>query len=274
MGKRFVITRVASPPPENIDKSTTFEYVNEYREFTGDQYEWGWALPAPFRALANPVAPTAFPRKPDESKDFAGALSYWLSLQHLLVYRLGWCHPGVGMAELIERELLRDNPEADDTVLLVKELWFEDGYLRNYLDWALTKPESFHFRRRTFVHAISEPLPDEMPASAWKHSPFGLHLESSGGHYFQPGGDPASPGEILAYDQLNRSATILIEHARGWYETLCRLGEQLPPVNDRSIKVNVYVKPIGFMGTYRQSRVTGLWFTGSHSIHMMGNVEE
>jgi hypothetical protein len=34
--------------------------------------------------------------------------------------------------------------------------------------------------------------------------------------------------------------------------------------------VHVTVAPLGFLGTYRQSRVTGRWFTGKHSTHMLG----
>lgn len=36
-------------------------------------------------------------------------------------------------------------------------------------------------------------------------------------------------------------------------------------------ELSVYVKSIGFMGDYRFSKQTGLWYTGSHEVHLMGN---
>lgn len=34
--------------------------------------------------------------------------------------------------------------------------------------------------------------------------------------------------------------------------------------------VDVFDKRVGWLGTYRQSRVTGRWFAGTHSLHMVG----
>jgi hypothetical protein len=35
--------------------------------------------------------------------------------------------------------------------------------------------------------------------------------------------------------------------------------------------VDVFVRQIGFVGTYRRSRDTGLWFAGQHRYHAVGN---
>ena len=48
-------------------------------------------------------------------------------------------------------------------------------------------------------------------------------------------------------------------------------GTQLPPLGESSWHVDVRVRPIEFLGTYRRSRVTGLWFAGQHRYHSVGN---
>jgi hypothetical protein len=48
-------------------------------------------------------------------------------------------------------------------------------------------------------------------------------------------------------------------------------GRQLPALPDaRSWHVEVFDRRVGWLGTYRQSRVTGQWFAGKHSVHMAG----
>ena len=37
------------------------------------------------------------------------------------------------------------------------------------------------------------------------------------------------------------------------------------------IRMDEVVRPLGWLGTYRKSRVTGLWFRGWHRWHMLGN---
>jgi hypothetical protein len=72
----------------------------------------------------------------------------------------------------------------------------------------------------------------------------------------------------------DREASLLLERYAGWYGTLSRLGAQLPHRPDgRSWRVHVTVTPLGHLGTYRRSRVTGRWFMGSHKWHMLGWTE-
>lgn len=63
----------------------------------------------------------------------------------------------------------------------------------------------------------------------------------------------------------------MLDSASGWPAQLRRLGDTLPKSGSHSWKVDVVVKPIGWVGAFRQSRETGRWFSGRHSIHMFGN---
>lgn len=55
-----------------------------------------------------------------------------------------------------------------------------------------------------------------------------------------------------------------------WYSDLMERGDALPTTGIQSWKVDVFVKPVGFLGTYRKSFDTGLWFTGQHRHHLAG----
>lgn len=83
-------------------------------------------------------------------------------------------------------------------------------------------------------------------------------------------GDDDEGVHVLVRDD-RRSAVLIVDRYAGWYAALGRLGARLPPRADgRSWKVDVLCRPIGWLGTYRRSRLTGRWFAGRHSTHMMG----
>ena len=73
MGKSFNIVRVNTPDFHSSEYETLMNGVEDFRYFRkhlGDQFDFGWALPSAFRALANPLAVAALPKKPDREKDF------------------------------------------------------------------------------------------------------------------------------------------------------------------------------------------------------------
>jgi hypothetical protein len=69
----------------------------------------------------------------------------------------------------------------------------------------------------------------------------------------------------------DRRAVLVTPEADSWYATLGALGDTLKPLHNQSWYVDVFVKTIGFMGTFRRSRSSGLWFSGQHRIHSPGN---
>lgn len=56
-----------------------------------------------------------------------------------------------------------------------------------------------------------------------------------------------------------------------WYPALLNLDSELPMRGVHSWKVEVHVDSVGLIGTFRRSAETGLWFSGKHRTHMMGN---
>ena len=68
-----------------------------------------------------------------------------------------------------------------------------------------------------------------------------------------------------------RRVLLVTEGLDHWLADLHALEARLPPICDRSWRVEVFDRRTGYLGEYRRSRVTGRWFTGRHAIHMKGN---
>ncbi|MGJ8673710.1 hypothetical protein [Rubritalea sp.] len=66
-------------------------------------------------------------------------------------------------------------------------------------------------------------------------------------------------------------AVLTVSNFSSWLTELKELGANLKPHPTHSWHIEVYDKQVGYLGKFRQSRVTGLWFQGKHSIHMLGN---
>lgn len=48
------------------------------------------------------------------------------------------------------------------------------------------------------------------------------------------------------------------------------VGEQPLSREDRSWRIDVFERQVGWLGKFGQSQVSGRWFTGKHHIHMQG----
>lgn len=62
---------------------------------------------------------------------------------------------------------------------------------------------------------------------------------------------------------------ITTETYAGWYADLRHYQPGLGS-NGRSVRTDVVVKPVGWMGEYRRHKQTRLWFRGRSSVHMWG----
>jgi hypothetical protein len=80
--------------------------------------------------------------------------------------------------------------------------------------------------------------------------------------------DTAGRGQLLRSSSAERRAVLILDRARGWYNALQQTD--LPDLGQRSWHVDVVVRPLGWLGSFRKSRETGRWFAGKHSVHMLG----
>lgn len=247
----------------------------------GEQAEWGIGIPKVFRALAAPRNHGSILAAPEPGDDISVACAYWTPLLHLLRYSFGWARPDLGLKWWYEASKPIDDPR----LALIAEIWGADGRLDWFAAW-LWSDNWFGNDSLLNVHSHAgqaEPVARDRnwieeqrraadasgihaPISAGGGNP--LHLSS---HCNGPLDGQSGNALLVRTRRAERRAVLLLDSMRGWYRALRQQGTTLPALGDRSWRVEVVVKPVGFLGTYRRSSETGLWFAGRHRYHRHGN---
>ena len=246
----------------------------------GLQIEDGWCqhIPLLHRIIADPSQQEAFPTL-TENCELSKACAYWETLYYLFTALLGWKHLGKGLAWLYTVDNIDNNKPL---LRLVRALWNSDNQLDYFAAWAWTQ---------VYLSTPDDISPSVICTQAaygneswWRNfkrkgrcyanDPFyggtnPLHLghsESFGREY----ADKRS-GPVLYSDIKKREAFVIVRHLTTWRSDLENLGAMLSPIEGRSWHVEVFDRQAGYLGLFRQSQETGLWFMGKHSLHMQGN---
>jgi hypothetical protein len=236
---------------------------------------WLQYLPDLHRALAAPEMANGLPQS-FISLDHSKSCAWWETLRYLFRTQLGWrCLPA-GLAWWYEA----GQPTFDDPRLeMVMKRW----NARRELDY---------FAAREWASGGNTGGPDEgpewsirnyEPSVGWlrelqirphlmDHNPYAgganpLHLCHSDSLAEQR---PTGPSTGF-YDLATRKATLVVSGFDSWQQELRAYGTGLPSLSDRSWMIEVFDRKVGFLGRFRQSRVTGLWFQGKHGLHIAGN---
>ncbi len=236
---------------------------------------WMRHVPALFRALADPDQRALMPRP--AAGDPWEACATWGALNYALHCLLGWSDVGKGLAWWY-----REGKPTDDAPVLslIKEVWGERDLIDYYAAWAW-KP-----RGQDWSSSMNGRSPSELAkASRWpeeewwrsfvrrgqalREDPFyggsdSLHLAGHTGREDQK----LSAAPVVHLDQKHRRGVLITEGLNHWIADLDVLGEALPSLGDRSWRIEVFDRRVGWLGEFRQSRVTGRWFLGKHSVHM------
>jgi hypothetical protein len=245
----------------------------------------------PYSAVAGSLASGVMPEAPRAGGPHQQGLGYFASLQSFLTYSFAWTRHDRGLLWWYEAGM----PTTDPRFELIKLVWERDGLLDRYLGWFVDRgmwdngPRAYEPLRQ-WSRRLDEQRDTLSPEMALRlnrarraaetddssRSPWGMHLEG-GDHISAPSqaqthGDAEPSARIVAARADSRTATFVADRVTGWYSALCDRGAELPPLPAKSSwYVDVFVKPIGFMGTFRRSRETGLWFSGKHQLHAVGN---
>lgn len=253
--------------------------LDDARAATGDQLDWGLAIPWMFQTLASPSIPHLMPSVPQTGDPISASTTYWCPLLHLLIYSLGWTRPDRGLRWWYDA----DKPTNDDRLRLLANVWEADGQLDWFAAWLWTSPpfvaqivaEDTYTDDEGRVPADRSWIDEQRRrAEAWGgHSPLiggtdPLHLSY---HWQGPMEPPTEPARLLRTGRTERSAVVLVDSMIGWYSALVDAGHDLPELDGRSWHVDVVARRVGWLGTYRLSRATGRWFSGRHQLHMAGN---
>ena len=171
------------------------------------------------------------------------------------------------------------NRPTTESFAFIAEVWHADGQLDWFAAWLWTTGH------RDYLPSPNTPNRDDVLADrdwldrvatqieqAGAPSPFGggydpLHL---GAHISEPLQPPRRGPSEVRVDERSRGATFVLDSMAGWYALVCGVGEALPE-EGFGWTVDVVATPVGWLGTYRRSPKTGLWYCGRHADHVAGN---
>lgn len=234
----------------------TYEAFSDF----GDEPGWHLWTPEVLRRVAG-ASSCAMPKVTHTRQPHSLMLRAWGPLLTLLHYHLGWRRVDLGLA----RWALTDfDPNGDPTLTTIKELW--GPALPAFTFWYLG---SMHANEDSTVTNALALLQGNREAAV-TFGPDNLHL---GWHYQAAVAEPERPTDETASLQVPEQghASLVLPVHRGWYRLLQEAGKRLQPLtNGRSWRVDVTIIPIGFIGQFRLSRDTGVWFHGRHQAHQLG----
>lgn len=246
----------------------------------GNEGPWGRHLALAWRACAEPALAGALPPEPtpDRPGEMSGDLvAYWGPLLHLLIFGLGWQRPDLGLARWTQM-----GRPTDDPVLNIVNRWYGKK-IDDFLAWTAVSTDVQLLGERlaqegpyrlVSTERVVDLFPERRSASDWtavwgEGDPLHLTLHAlspitypterslDARHHTQPPND--GPERM----------TIVLGQYLAWYATLWHYHPELG-ADGRSIRTDVFVKPIGWMGEFRHSRETGAWFRGRHRWHVLG----
>lgn len=239
---------------------------------------WCRHLPDLHRTLADPTFCSRLP--PVTAKlDLFDSCALWETLHYLLTHIVGWDSVGKGLGWWYREGQPIDQSAA---LALMKRHWGHFDCLDFYAAWAWSCERNYEERQDSSPAAFAKAT-SQTDEGWWRrflarqrhldHDPFygggnSLHL----GHSSNVGDTVGSRGSrSLAFDVATRRATLIVSGFGSWRSDLAHEAAALPQIGDRSWHVEVFDRQVGYLGLYRQSRVTHRWFAGPHSIHTRGN---
>ena len=235
----------------------------------GSNVGWRFWSPEVIRAING--SKSAIPPLPNRSASHASRIEAWGPLLPLFHFHLGWPRVDVGLARWAAAGF---DPLSDPTLAFIHGQWGRG--LSTFVLWSAQGSGA----------PDPAPLPSDLLAGLRRDaasrdvaSPEELHLENHwslevGGHWSGPYDcamdDPiedfferrdVGPGEV----------ELIVPVYRGWYRILTHFGDSLPQLESgRSWKIHLTIAPIGYVGEFRRSRISGRWFTGRHRAHELG----
>jgi hypothetical protein len=256
---------------------------------TGDVGPWVWWLPLAWGSIADRDDARAFPPPPplrasDLNDADAYRIAWWSPLLHLLLFGAGWPRPDIGL----QRWIRLGRPVEDPLLATVERWWGSE--LDDFLMWCSELENAFPrivgLTGHGFPPYVAADDPTFMPIDkaglipsphwqeTWGAGTDSLHLQAhvlTAIRQLDAANDHGKYELVVPRASQSRRATLLVDGYAGWYRLLTDAGASLPLRTDgRSWQIDVTVRRLGWLGTYRQSRQTHRWFTGRHRWHQLG----
>lgn len=255
----------------------------------GDEGPWPLYVPSMWRAIADPSGQHRFPGWRND--EFMAGPAFWSPLPQLLQFSFGWRpldgpHPawvpegpriemGTGalrLAEILQHghvPMLFDKP--DPRVRFIKKVWGQS--LDVFGAWCLRDSDLLaNLRAQRGSPFAPEAMPfvnglvgDELHLADHWGAPWIEPFASDDDDVLQDEGSAPFDEPTFVLGAAGR-ATLVTDRYVGWYRVLTDFG-----ASSAASEIDVIVKPVGWLGTYRRSKVTGIWHAGDHELHMLGH---
>lgn len=238
---------------------------------------WAW------QCAADPGGARPLPPRPDVDSSHDELIAFWGPLLHLTSYGLGWADAGAGLLRWVES----GTPVTDPRLALIQRWWGPalpdllayalgghdiqavGGHISQLVGAMAPRPQEQVPGNDDLTRLLQQRREDPRWQQVWAGGGDPLHLTP---HCLAPvqAGPQPDPVVRLAVELPGR-AVLTTNRYDGWYRALAEHGAGLPPSQDgRSWRISVFCLPIGYLGTYRQSRDSGRWFAGRHRWHQLG----
>jgi len=242
------------------------------RRAMADDDAWGRWVPAMWQALADPDGQHLWARPTGRLMDEVGR---WAPSMHLLAYSFAWPRIDLGLRRWIDA----GRPELDSRFTILNAMVGER--IAELGEWFATSPVAEGFMRQ-----VAAETKTKLDMTGWQQRevPDGWAGRPSpvGG-----GGDPLHLaghticGVFTEEDRLDEPlllrnptagrACLIVDSYAGWYRALALATKVLTPRPvGHSWQVEVICRPVGHLGVFRRSRVSGRWFSGRHRVHELG----
>jgi hypothetical protein len=195
-----------------------------------------------------------------------------------LFFGSGWVRPDIGLARWLEH----GQPDEDPVLRVVARWW--GSHLADLLAWT-GRGQVLREAAVQIGAALHTPVND-LPMldywadrrqsaqwqNAWGEGGDELHLRRHAQSPVETNRAPVARMVAAPVHVRPPHAVLVLSAYQGWYKRLHRLGARLPvrPDGD-SWRVDVIVRPLGWLGTYQRSGLTGRWFSGEHEWHQLGS---
>lgn len=252
---------------------------DQNRDVFGDSGPWTWLLAEAWQQAASPATyagPRRAPAVPHDADGHFDLVAYWAPLVSLMHHGLGWRRPDLGLWRW-----RHEAQDFDDPVLTTLNRRY--GHDLDLLMAWLTSPGSYVNHNATAGQQAPKPIvPLEMKrycamvqeAAAYRDQFTGGGDPHHLGIHLQRDDDPGPVSHVPARGAKFMDQCVdQILVAERFHDGFAALRSGLVPsgTDGRSTRVALIWPSGGWLGTYRCSRKTGMWFRGRHAVHELGN---
>lgn len=267
---RSIKPKPISPPPPKLRGPVPAEWKSHDPDLVGDSTPWSVGIGPMFHTLAGWDSTWLMGHGTMMRDELWNSISYWTPLPHLALGLLGWSDPAVGSARWILMGMPKETPELS----LLSRVWGVDAlmyFAHPQMDWVTHDFLGFELRTSgRQISRIYEELGDAKAFTDCGSLHMHIHLQ------WQLGignNQPAGGSHLYSSTEGRHPRFVLdLEKMAGWHAQLYSAADQLSAdFSNPELELMVVAPPVGPLGTFKRSRTTGLWHSGSHEAHLLGH---